>query len=135
MNTISPILSLVLFFTCLMTCISTFTIPIKHHAPTTRSAQYPSLPSKRNLPPVSSPAASPSLPQLPEPKNLITLDSIVATVMNDEGTEIITLSDTKRPSLSGAPRTVDDMIFELLVFLDALKHKITPDDDAVDKIS
>jgi len=53
--------------------------------------------------------------------------------MNNEGTLIITQSDIERPSLSGAPRTLDDIVFELLVFLDATKHKIIPDDSAVDR--
>lgn len=69
----------------------------------------------------------------PAPTEPFLIDTIVAVVMNDEGTEIVTLSYTKRPSLSGTQRTLEDIVFELLVFLDATKHKITPDNDAVDK--
>jgi len=61
------------------------------------------------------------------------VDSIKAVIMSEEGTEIITLSDVNRPGLTGAPRTLEDMVFESEVFLDAKKHKILPDDDAVDK--
>jgi hypothetical protein len=61
------------------------------------------------------------------------IDAIVIIVFSEEGIEIITRSDIERPSLSGAPRTADDIIFERLVYLDAKKHKILPDEDAVDK--
>jgi parvulin-like peptidyl-prolyl isomerase len=60
-------------------------------------------------------------------------DTIVAIVYGQEGCEIITLSDVQRPGLGGQMRSLDDLIFEFMVYLDALKHKIIIDDDAVDK--
>jgi len=60
------------------------------------------------------------------------LDTIEAVVFGMEGTEIITKSDMDRPSLGGGIRTRDDIVFERLVCLDAQKHKIFPDEDAID---
>ncbi len=60
------------------------------------------------------------------------LDTIEAVVFGMEGTEIITKSDLDRPSLGGGIRTRDDIVFERLVCLDAQKHKIFPDEDAID---
>ncbi len=68
---------------------------------------------------------------VPESAQLI--DTIQAVVFGQGGTQLITFSDVIRPSLSGAPRTLDDLIFERLVYLDAQKYKILSDDDAVDK--
>lgn len=70
-------------------------------------------------------------------ENIVTseqlIDAIVIIIFSDEGAEIITRSDIDKPSLSGVARSVDDIIFERLVYLDAKKHKILPDEDAVDK--
>ncbi|MDP3889333.1 MAG: hypothetical protein Q8Q25_02195 [bacterium] len=65
--------------------------------------------------------------------DIYTVDSIKAVIFAPEGVEIITQSDIERPSLTGAQRTQEEIIFEKLVFLDAKKHKIIPDEDAVDK--
>lgn len=66
------------------------------------------------------------------PTDAYLLDTIEAVVLGQEGTEIITKSDIDRPSLGGGIRTRDDIIFERLVYLDAQKHKIFSDEDAVD---
>lgn len=66
------------------------------------------------------------------PADTFLIDTIQAVVFASEGTEIITMSDVERPNLSGSPHTCDDIIFERLVFLDAKKHRIMPDEDALD---
>lgn len=67
------------------------------------------------------------------PDSAFLIDTIQAVVFGSDGTQVIPYSDVVRPSLSGAPRTLDDIIFERLVYLDAQKFKILADDDAVDK--
>lgn|GEM_PF-854946 len=126
---------------------NTYTIPnaTPTSSPTTKSKQpirntkqrvLTVAPSQNPTSTVVQQPVSPKIPptsSLPDFDQLPTLDSIVTIVMNNEGTLIITQSDIERPSLSGAPRTLDDIVFELLVFLDATKHKIIPDDSAVDR--
>jgi parvulin-like peptidyl-prolyl isomerase len=60
-------------------------------------------------------------------------DSIRAVIFTLDGNEIITQSEVLRPSLQGEQRSLDDILFETLVCLDAKKHKIEPDEDAVDR--
>jgi len=67
------------------------------------------------------------------PTALTLLDTIEVVIETLEGTEIITQSDTSRPALQGTVRTVDELVFESLVYLDAKKHKVEPDEDAVDR--
>jgi len=63
----------------------------------------------------------------------VLVDTIKAVVYTLEGTELVTHSDVQRPSLQGQYRPLDAIIFESLVYLDAEKHKVVPDDDAVDR--
>lgn len=67
------------------------------------------------------------------PATAFQIDTIRAVVFSQGGTQIITDSDVSRPTLSGAPQSLDDIIFERLVLLNAAKFNIMPDDDAVDK--
>lgn len=67
------------------------------------------------------------------PESAFMIDTIQAMVFGLEGNQLIAYSDVVRPSLSGAPRTLDELVFERLVFLDAQKFKIMPDEDSVDK--
>lgn len=67
------------------------------------------------------------------PDSAFTIDTIQAIVFGQGGTQVIARSDVVRPSLTGVPQSLDDIIFERLVFLDAQKYKIVPDEDAVDK--
>lgn len=64
--------------------------------------------------------------------NFILIDQIEAVVYGQEDVEIITKSDIDRPSLGGGFRTKDEIIFEREVLLDAKKHNIPQDDEAVD---
>lgn len=64
---------------------------------------------------------------------LFLIDRIDTVIFGLEGTEIITRSDVERPSLTGAKRELDEIVFERCMLLDAKKHKVMPDDDAVDK--
>ncbi len=65
--------------------------------------------------------------------DLFLIDTINAVIFGQEDTEVITQSDAQRVSLTGNMRSLDDIVFEGLVFLDAKKHKILPDDDMVDR--
>lgn len=78
-------------------------------------------------------AASPQLPPELAQKDLQLIDTIEAVVANNEDIQVITKSDVDRPSLAGGMRSRDDIVFERLVFLDAKKHKINPDEAAVDR--
>ena len=83
--------------------------------------------------PTSMPTDEVSVSHAPTISSDFVIDTIEAVVLGQYGTEIITRSDIERPSLTGQMRTLDDIVFERLVVLDAVKHKIPMDDDAVDK--
>lgn len=67
------------------------------------------------------------------PDSAFLIDTIQAAIFGQGGAQIITRSDVTRPNLAGMQQSLDDIIFERLVFLDAKKYNIVPDDDAVDK--
>ncbi len=67
-----------------------------------------------------------------EQSNLVLLDQIEVVVFGQEDVEIVTKSDIDRPALGGGYRTEDEIIFERSVLLDAKKHKIPNDEEAVD---
>lgn len=71
--------------------------------------------------------------QVVVPDSAFLIDGIQAVVFGQGGTQVITKSDVLRPNLSGAQQTLDDIIFERLVYLDAQKYKIMQDDAAIDK--
>ena len=60
------------------------------------------------------------------------LDQIEVVIFGQENVEIITKSDIDRPSLGGGFRSKDEIVFEKEVLLDAKKHKIPQDEEAVD---
>jgi hypothetical protein len=64
--------------------------------------------------------------------SFVLLDQIEVIIYGQEDVEIITKSDIDRPSLSGGPHTKEDIIFEKEVFLDAKKHHLPQDDEAID---
>jgi hypothetical protein len=64
--------------------------------------------------------------------NFFLLDQIEVVVYGQEDVEIITKSDVDRPSLGGEMRTKEDIVFEREVLLDAKKHHIPQDEDAID---
>lgn len=61
------------------------------------------------------------------------LDEILVVIYGKEAVGIVTKSDIDRPGLNGEQRTLDDLIFENLVFLDAKAHGISVTDDEVDR--
>ncbi len=63
--------------------------------------------------------------------NLVLIDQIEVIVYGAD-VELITKSDMDRPSLGGGFRTKDELIFECQVLLDAKKHNLPQDDEAVD---
>lgn len=67
------------------------------------------------------------------PANAYLIDQIEAVVFAPEGTKVITQSELARPGLDGRNRTLDDLILERLLLLDALKFKMIPDDETIDK--
>src|SRR5579862_1030758 len=64
--------------------------------------------------------------------NFVLIDQIEVVVYGQEDVEIITKSDIDRPSLGGGFRTKDEIVFEREVLLDAKKHHIPQDEEAVD---
>ena len=64
--------------------------------------------------------------------NFILVDQIEVVVYGQEDVEIITKSDIDRPSLGGGFRTKDEIVFEREVLLDAKKHHIPQDEEAID---
>lgn len=72
-----------------------------------------------------------------EDSALIEIDAIQAVVFSHEGTEIVTQSDVYRSSMAGGmnskARSLDDILFERLVLLDAKKHKIEVGEKEVDR--
>lgn len=66
-----------------------------------------------------------------EPSNLVLLDQIEVVVFGQKDVEIITKSDIDRPALGGGYRTKGDIVFERSVLLDAKKHDMPNDEEAV----
>jgi hypothetical protein len=63
--------------------------------------------------------------------NLVLIDQIEVVVYGQD-VEIVTKSDLDRPALGGGFRTKEDVIFECKVLLDAKKHHLPEDEDAID---
>jgi len=64
--------------------------------------------------------------------DLYLLDTMEAVVRMQKDTEVITKSDVDRPSLGGEIRSLQDIVFERSLFLDAKKQGIRHDDDALE---
>jgi len=64
--------------------------------------------------------------------DLYLLDTIEAVVRIQKDTEIITKSDVDRPSLGGEMRSLQDIVFERSLFLDAKRQGIPCDEDALE---
>lgn len=67
------------------------------------------------------------------PESAFLIDTIQAVLFGQGGAQVVTRSEVMKPNLAGMQQSLDDIIFERLVFLDAKKYNIMPDDDAVDK--
>lgn len=67
------------------------------------------------------------------PQDAYLLDAIEAVVHAPEGSKVITRAEVERPSLDGRPRTLEDLIYESLMLLDAKKFKMEPDEEMIDK--
>jgi len=61
------------------------------------------------------------------------LDTIRAVIYTEEATVVITQSDVDRLGLDGTARTLDELILAHLMYQDAVKFKMTPDEDTIDK--
>ena len=68
-----------------------------------------------------------------ESGDLFLLDSIQATVYADEDTAIVTKSELERPGIDGAFRSLEDRVMEELLFSEAKKFKMIPDEEAIEK--
>lgn len=53
---------------------------------------------------------------------LETIDQIVVIIFVEHDTVVITASDLQRPNLDGSTRTLEDLIFENLIYLDAKRY-------------
>lgn len=63
--------------------------------------------------------------------NFVLVDQIEVVIYGPE-VEIVTKSDIDRPALGGGFRTKEEIVFEREVLLDAKKHHLPQDDDAID---
>jgi len=61
------------------------------------------------------------------------IDTIKVVLYTEESADIITQSDVDRRGLDGSYRSQDDVVLERLMFQDAMKFKIIPDESVVDK--
>jgi peptidyl-prolyl cis-trans isomerase SurA len=61
------------------------------------------------------------------------VDRVEAVIFGDNKTVVVTKSDAKRTTLNGQQRTVEDVILEALMFQEAEKLKITPDETTVNR--
>lgn len=71
------------------------------------------------------------LPTMIYPREVV--DTIKAVIFGPDKTDIILLSDIARPSIDGSMRSLEDRIFEKLVLQDAIKHKIMPSEEDIDR--
>lgn len=67
------------------------------------------------------------------PSDAVLVDTIEAVVFAPEGTKVITKSELDRPGLDGRMRTINDLVLERLLLLEAQKFKMVPDDETIDK--
>jgi len=61
------------------------------------------------------------------------IDKIEAVIFGHEDTVIVTKSDVDRLTLDGRYRSLDDVIMEKLMFQEAKKYKIVPDENAINR--
>lgn len=61
------------------------------------------------------------------------VDTIKVVIFGLEDTIVITQSDLVRPRLDGNKSSLEDLILEQLIYLDAEKHRLLPDNDTIDK--
>jgi hypothetical protein len=61
------------------------------------------------------------------------VDAIIAIVYGAQGVELITKSDLNRPTLMGQTRTLDDLVFDKALLLDAKKRGLHVDDAMVEQ--
>ncbi len=61
------------------------------------------------------------------------LDEIIVTVYGPERTRVICRSEVERLSIDGRKRTMEDVVFEELLFQETLRYKVPMDDSVIDK--
>ena len=67
-------------------------------------------------------------------RDLYPIDAIAAVIIDGpHENEVVTFSDIERPGLGGEIRTFEEVVFEWLIYLDAKKHHIAPEDEAVEQ--
>ncbi|MCK5632644.1 hypothetical protein KAH94_02765 [bacterium] len=59
------------------------------------------------------------------------IDTIEAVVFGHEETVLVTKLDVERPTLDGVFRSLDDVLMEKLMLLEAKKYKILPDENTI----
>lgn len=61
------------------------------------------------------------------------VDGIAAIIYGSDETIIVTLSELRRPGLEGQMKSLDDLILEVLIFLDAKRMGVIPDPEAMQR--
>jgi parvulin-like peptidyl-prolyl isomerase len=61
------------------------------------------------------------------------IDRIEIVVFGDDNTKVITQSDLERPGIDGSVRSRHDLVLEQLMYDDAKRYKIVPDQEKIDK--
>jgi hypothetical protein len=67
------------------------------------------------------------------PSNAYLIDELKVVVFGPEDKLVITLADTQKKALDGKVKTLDDLILDRLMYLDAMQYKILPDEDEIDR--
>jgi len=70
-------------------------------------------------------------PQIPNDAYLV--DTIEVVIYSEEGSDIIIKSEVERPSLDGNFRTLNEIITERLMYLDAKRFRMISDDESIEK--
>lgn len=60
-------------------------------------------------------------------------DQVLVIIFGEHDTVIITQSELKRPNLDGSMRSLDDIVFECLIYLDANKFGMTANPETADR--
>ncbi len=74
-----------------------------------------------------------SIPKKTASKDLYLIDTIKVVIYTEEGADIITQSQVDRPGIDGTFKSLDDLIFERLMYMDAKRFKMLPDEESIDK--
>lgn len=69
---------------------------------------------------------------LPAVSQRILVDTIKVVIYGPEKTDLVTHLDLTRPGIDGSVRSQEDIVYERLMFQEAMRFNMNPDEDAVD---